>query len=116
MTVIHTVNTMVDPNSLVGLKEFRARLSWFYQLVEKPVDLVELINRLPRGAAAFKLQTCPTSGAGEQRVIFQFAQPWFDLMAALRALDRDGDFVARSGHSQFSVVGWHHDGERVAVG
>lgn len=83
--VTATIRAYVDGDSLAFLAEMRARLSALADLAEKPADLVDLVRRLPRGPGAIDVQRLPAGGTGEHRIVFEFAQPWRELMAELRA-------------------------------
>lgn len=92
-----------DENSTAFLAELTRRLTAFSELVEKPVELIEIIRDIPRGAAAIRPKSVPTGRAGEFRLILEPCDALLRLMPALRALDREGDFVAELGHVESSI-------------
>lgn len=77
-----------DEAALSWLAELRTWLSALGDLVEKPVEIVQLVRDLPRGAAAFHLESSPTGNADEYRLILKPSEALLGLMAAMRTLER----------------------------
>ena len=87
------VHLTVDETSLAWLDEFRSRLlALEKRSIEKPVDLLQLIRNLPRGAPGLDFESV-TTGANERRIILKPSDQYLGLMAALRAWDRVADAV-----------------------
>jgi len=75
--------------AIQAMDEFCALAASFAQ---PPLDvLLEFQNLLADGSKAFAIHSefRPTAGAGEVAVVFEPSQRFLDLLAALRAGDRD---------------------------
>lgn len=102
---VTTIKVTVDPASGDWLREFAARMSGLADLVDKPVDLVQLVSDLPRGAAGLHFESVTTGGAGDRRLILKPGNAFLELMSALRAFQGRGNFVAEFGHDNSLSVG-----------
>ncbi|MBB3020688.1 hypothetical protein FHR70_003774 [Microvirga lupini] len=100
---MRTITLTADAVSISFLDELNRRLTALSELVEKPVDLVELIRDIPRAASAFNFKSLPTGRAGEFRLVLEPCDGLLRLMAALRASDREGNLVAELGHMESSI-------------
>jgi hypothetical protein len=69
------------------LTEFNARLLALEHIVEKPVELLDLIGGFLRSTPAFNFELM-TAPANENRVVLKLGEPSRRLMTALRAFDR----------------------------
>jgi hypothetical protein len=83
-----TARVHFDEDALVWLSELPARISGFADLVEKPINIVQLIRDLPQAAAAFCFERLGTGRTSENRIVLKPSNGMLRLMAALRALDR----------------------------
>lgn len=88
---MNTITLVVDPTVRSYVRDLIALLARLREIVPRPVELDEVIDR---GAAAFVdlgLKGVPTGRADELRVILDPSRRHFELVAALRALDRVGE-------------------------
>jgi hypothetical protein len=93
-----SIQIVVDEGSLAWLDELTTRLLAFGDLVQRPIEIVELIRRLPDRAAAFNLRSLPTGLANDYRIVLEASEALLGLMTSLRALDRDRHFVDKAHH------------------
>jgi hypothetical protein len=98
MTTDRTIQLSVDPASMTWIAEIRRCMSVLGELVPCPVDLIEVVGRLPDRSGAFKLCRLPASAAGDHRIVLEPCQALRDLVAAVRAFEGMGEFVAELGH------------------
>jgi hypothetical protein len=78
------------------LDDLLAGLSGLADFVEKPVNLAQFINDVPRGIAALDLDIFPAAATNETRVVLKLGKVLLPLMTALRARDRQAEFVDNS--------------------
>lgn len=88
----------IDPSSHAWLAEITRCLLVADQLVPRPVEIIELISGLPDRSVAFNLRSLPAHGAGNRRIILEPCQALRDFVAAVRAREGMGEFVAELGH------------------
>src|SRR6266508_4137886 len=88
-----TIKVTFDSCSMAWLHELHRRVSAFADLVEKPVDLLNLIRDLPRGAAAFDLECVRTPRTDDCRIVLKPCEAMLRFMTAMRAFDGDVEFI-----------------------
>lgn len=93
-----TIRISFDPSSLAWITEITRCLSVLNELVPRPVEIIDLIDNLPDRAAAFNLRSLPTLGTDDRRLVLEPCQGFRDLVAAVRAREGVGEFVACLGH------------------
>lgn len=99
--VTYTLVLAADANAV--LDELNARLAGFSELSELPDEAREIMSGLLEPCAQY-LEVHPAAAAHDVLVV-QLTEPFHQLLAALRALDRDGE-VGRIAHAASpSVVG-----------
>jgi hypothetical protein len=91
------VSIEFDQTSLAWLDELKSRLSAL-ELVQCPVEVVQLIRDLPHGTAAFDLRSFSTGRANDYRVVLEPSDALLNLMATLRTFDRDRNSVSEARH------------------
>jgi hypothetical protein len=69
MSAQATCAVVFDDRSLRWLREFNGRLCLLEKIVQRPVELVNLVGSLPSSAAAFEFKTLSASQAGQRRII-----------------------------------------------
>jgi hypothetical protein len=88
-----SVKVVVDDGSISWLRELRTRLSGFAKVIEKPVEILQLIRNLPRGAVCFDRELLATGRANDFRVLLKPRCELLGLMAALRAFNGEGNAI-----------------------
>jgi hypothetical protein len=89
--MIVTVGT--DVATLTMLDEFRSNLLRFAEVAEKPVYLVQLFDSFRNGRLARNLESLTTGDALNRWIVFKPSNSLFRLMSAMRAWNRDHDFI-----------------------
>lgn len=88
------ISITADARSVEWLNELSARLSAFADLVEKPVDIVQLVRDLSHcRVAAFDLNFVRTTKTNDSRIVLKPRKALNRLMTTLRARDGDFEFV-----------------------
>jgi hypothetical protein len=98
MKDILTLRMMVDPASRMWLAEITRCLRLLGEIIPRPVEIIDLIDRLPDRSGAFHCESAPTGRANERRLILEPCQALRDLVAAVRAREGLAQFVAEPRH------------------
>lgn len=83
-----------DAADLAWVRELTRCISSLRKIVPCGVEFREVVSRLPERSAAFNLRFVATGGTSEQRISLQPCQAIRDFVAAVRAREGVGQFVA----------------------
>ena len=79
------------------LSELRSRLSAFADLVEKPINVVQLVSNFSQAASAFDFELLGAGRTSENRIILKPREAVIRLMTALRTFDGDHLHLSEAG-------------------
>jgi len=99
MTDLATIKITVDASTSEWLSEITRCLSLLNEIVPRLVEIVEIFDNLPeRGSSLFIRKSFRAARTNEHVIVLEPCQGLRDLVAAMRAREGLGEFVAELGH------------------